>query len=139
MPEMTMKQFYDKLNRWMKEFPDEAAKVMDTAGMEVHKEIITKHLSGPRMEPGVGSKTRATLARKTGDLASSIAWRVKKAGGRIAGEVGNWKLPLPYAPLHEYGRGKMPERSFLRSSLNAKRKMIREMFLKAIKRSYINA
>lgn len=139
MPEMSMKQFYDKLNRWMKDFPNEAEKVMDSAGRDVHAEVITKHLSGPRMESGVGSKTKATLGVKTGDLRSSIAWRVKRAGGKITGEVGNWKNPLFYAPLHEYGRGKMPERSFLRSSLNAKRKQIREMFLKAIKRSYTNA
>lgn len=139
MPEMSMKEFYDKLNRWMKDFPNEAEKVMDSAGRDVHGEVITKHLSGPRMDEGVGSKTKATLGVRTGDLRSSIAWRVKRAGGKITGEVGNWKNPLFYAPLHEYGRGKMPERSFLRSSLNAKRKSIREMFLKAIKRSYTNA
>lgn len=139
MPEMTMKQFNDKVQRWAAKFPEDAVNAMNYAGREVHNEVITKHLSGPRMDEGVGSKTKATLGVKTGDLRSSIAWRVKRAGGRITGEVGNWKNPLFYAPLHEYGLGKMPERSFLRSSLNAKRKSIREMFLKAIKRSYTNA
>ena len=139
MPEMSMKEFYDKVSRWMKEFPKEAERVMGGAALSVYNEVVEKHLSGPRMDEGIGSKTRATLARRTGDLVSSIAFRVKRAGSRVSGEVGNWKNPLFYAPLHEYGRGKMPERSFLRSSLNAKRKSIREIFLNAIKRSYTNA
>jgi phage gpG-like protein len=154
MPEMSMKEFNEKIERWSKDFPEAAAKGLGSAAAEVHKEVIEKHLSGP-----AGART---LQPRTGGLKNSITFRVKRAGGRLTAEIGNWKNPLPYARIHEYGgmitpkKGNflvfkigerfiftkkvvIPERSYLRSSLRDKRKKIVEMLLSAIKRSYTNA
>lgn len=163
MPEMSMKQFHDKVQRWASQFPAMAFDAMDYAGREVHGEVVSKHLNGPKMARGAGSSTKGTLQPGKGsELKSSIAWRVKRAGGRVTGQVGNWKHPLVYAKIHEYGgiilpkkskflvfkigdktifakKVVIPERSFLRSSLKAKRQKIKDIFLKAIKRSYTNA
>lgn len=140
MPEMNMKQFNDKVNRWMKDFPEAVEKALGAGAAMVHGEAVEKHLSGPKMPRGVGSLTKATLQpSRRAELKNSISFRVLKKGSSLIGQVGNWKHPLPYAKLHEYGLGGMPKRPFLSSSLKAKKKQIVEFILKAMKRSYTDA
>jgi hypothetical protein len=139
MPEMDMKQFNEKVNRWMKDFPEEVEKALGAGAAMVHGEAIDKHLSGPRMGKGIGSNTNATLQPRTGNLKNSISFRVLKKGTQLTGQVGNWKNPLVYARVHEEGLGHAPKRPFLKSSLRAKKKQIVDFILKAMMRSYTNA
>lgn len=143
MPEYTMKQYKEKIDRWMKQYPKDAEIALATAGWKVHEEVITNHLSGPKMDVGEGSKTHGTLQPRSSFLKGSITVRVEKLGnGRLKGMVGNFLNPLKYAKIHEYGgmvgKVRMPERSYLRSSLAKKKKVILDTILKAIKRSYNN-
>jgi phage gpG-like protein len=162
MPELTMKQFSEKVNRWYKDFPRAAAEGLDRAAQSVYAEVIDKHLSGPKMGWGRGSKTNATLGIGSGDLMRSISTRLITSGSRINAQIGTFKYKLKYAAIHEYGGtiypknkkalrfnagGKfftvkkvtIPERSYLRSSLKAKRKDIIKLLTALIKRSYTNA
>ena len=139
MPEMDMKQFNDKVNRWMKDFPQEVEKALGAGAAMVHSEAIDKHLSGPKMRRGAGSLTKATLQPRTGNLKNSITFRVLKKGSQLTGQVGNWKNPLVYARVHEEGLGRAPKRPFLSSSLKSKQKQIVDFILKSMMRSYENA
>lgn len=139
MAEYTLKQYKDKLDKWAKDFPNDMERALKTAGEFVRGEAVEKHLSGPRMARGRGSKTSATLSRVSGDLANSLATRVVKSGDRLNAEVGTFKFRLKYASQHEYGDKTMPERSYLRSSLKAKKDKILEYLLKMMKKSYENA
>jgi len=163
MPEMNMKEFNEKVERWATQFPAAAVRAIGAAAMIVEKEVMDKHLSGPKMPRGVGSKTRGTLQPGSGsELLNSITSGVLKQGSKIIGRVSNDKHRLPYARIHEYGgiirpkkgkflkftigdrtifakQVKIPERSYMRSSLKAKRKTIISILTKAMKRSYTDA
>jgi len=175
MAEYTMKQYKAKIDRWIKDYPKEAEKTLKTAATIVEGEVLSKHLNGPKMPRGQGSSSRGTLQPGSGaTLKNSITTRVDNAGGRMRAMVGNFKRPLKYARIHEYGgtinhpggtkylvvgKGlavfvkksalrftgitkphqiRIPERSYLRSSLAAKKRTILRMILDAIKRSYNN-
>jgi phage gpG-like protein len=154
MAEMSMEEFKAKLDRWGQDFPLFAEKYLKRAAEEVRTEVVTKHLSGP-----TGPKS---LSKKSGDLGNSITTSVKRSGGRIRALIGNLKWPLKYARIHEYGgiikpknsgflkfkigdrwifakEVRIPERSFLRSSLKDKRRAIIDLLTKAIKESYRDA
>lgn len=135
----SMKDYQKKLKRWVKDYPQDVERAMGEASEVVRGEVITRHLNGPRMPKGVGSKTKGTLQPRTGKLKNSITTKVFKTAGSIKAYVGNLHMPLKYAARHEYGDAVMPERSFLRSSLSEKRKKIKEILLDAMKRSYDNA
>ena len=142
MAEYTMKQYKDKIDRWIKDYPKEAEKTLKTAAEIVYGEVQKSHLSGPKMGVGEGSETHGTLQPRSGNLRSSITTKVNREGNKMEAAVGTFKRTLPYARIHEYGgiigRRKMPERSYLRSSLKAKKRTILRMILDAIKRSYNN-
>lgn len=137
-----MKQYKEKIDRWIKDYPKEAEKTLKIAAETVYAEVVENHLSGPKMDVGEGSRTHGTLQPRSGDLKGSITTRVNRIGSKMQAMIGNFKRPLKYARVHEYGgmvgKRKMPERSYLRSSLAKKKKKILDMLLTAIKRSYNN-
>jgi phage gpG-like protein len=162
MPNYTMKQYKEKIDRWMKQYPKDAQIALHEAATKVMHEVQSKHLAGPKMAQGEGSKTKGTLQMGSGALLGSISVMVSRAGHRMNAHVGTFKRQLKYARIHEYGgiikpkepggllrfkignawiskkQVTIPERSYLRSSLKAKRKAVVETLLAAIKRSYNN-
>ena len=141
MATLNMKQFEKKLKKWSKNNP-KAVNLAMKAGTEiVRKEVISKHLSGPKMATGQGSSTTATLARRSGDMAGSVNTKVTVTPDKISGQIGS---PLKYYRIHEKGgtiKGKnggylkfkvggawvmvksvkIPKRSSLEPSLQAKK------------------
>lgn len=162
MAEYTMKQYKDKIDRWIKKYPNDAQIALNKAATIVMAEVQSKHLAGPKMAQGVGSKTKGTLQSRSGALLSSIAVKVERSGKKMRAYIGTFKRQLKYAAIHEYGgiikpkepggllrfkignawiltkQVKIPERSYLRSSLKAKRGAVVQTLLEAIKRSYNN-
>jgi HK97 gp10 family phage protein len=123
-----------KLERWAKVAPNEVKKVLGMGSEMVREEVQRHHLSGPRMPRGVGDPTNATLGT-TGEwrLRNSINYRVTALeNGKFSAVVGT---NIPYAKKHEFGLQGMPERPFMRPSLEKKRpavfKMIEEAFMKS--------
>lgn len=123
-----------RLQRWVKIAPQEVAKVLTKGGEKVRREVQAMHLSGPKMMRGIGHPTDATLAVQTGRLRGSIALRVltDPNAGKFYAQVGT---NVAYGRKHEFGLQGMPERPFLRPSLEKKRpevfKMIQEEFMKS--------
>lgn len=123
-----------KLERWVKVAPEEVAKVLRKGGEVVRTEVKAGHLSGPKMPRGVGDPMNATLAVRSGRLRGSIALRVMadKNSGKFSAMIGT---NVKYGRKHEFGLDGMPERPFLRPSLEKKRPevfdMIREAFIKS--------
>ncbi len=79
------------------------------------------------------------LNKRSGTLFRNINWRTKRRGADVVGEIGT---PIIYGPVHEFGltiprRGggttKMPERSFLRSSVAELQADIVRMFGREIR------
>lgn len=131
MKPMSAEEFRAKMERWVRVMPREVERGMLRAANIARTEAVTAHLSGPKMPVGVGSPTRATLARRSGDLAGSIFAEARRDGGRITGVVGS--RGVVYAAIHEFGgviraaNGAaivMPERSYLRSSIASKAREI---------------
>lgn len=156
MATYTVDQFRKKLERFARTQPRIVHNAVKSAAEMVRTEAVTKHLSGPKMARGVGSKTNATLQPDTGGLRSSVHTRVYRSGGRIRGTVGTNKK---YAKIHEYGgtiRPKtakylkfkaggrfysaqevtIPERSYLRSSLDKKRRAVLNLMLRKLIEGY---
>lgn len=122
-----------RLERWVKVAPEEVKKVLTLGARKVQTEAKTRHLSGPKMPRGLGDPDNATLAVRTGRLRSSIAIRVMALqSGKFSAQVGT---NVKYGRKHEMGLEGLPERPFLRPSLEKKRpeifKMIEEAFLKS--------
>jgi HK97 gp10 family phage protein len=122
-----------KLERWAKVAPNEVKKVLTVGAMMVQEEAQRRHLSGPKMARGVGDYNNATLAVRTGRLRGSIAYRVTALeNGKFSAMVGT---NVPYGRKHEFGLEGLPERPFMRPSLEKKRpavfKMIEEAFMKS--------
>ena len=135
MATYTAAEYKRKLDRWLRTLGSDVEEAMQKAAEVVRREVLMGHLSGPRMAKGRGSKTRATLARVTGDLAGSIRAYTDRTGSRIRGFVGTGVV---YAAVHEFGyppRG-IPERSYLRSSLKTKQKDVLRVLLKGVMDSY---
>ncbi len=141
MGRYTPKQYERKLKRWLRTMDPAVKEALRRGGEIVRREALLKHLSGPKMPKGVGSETSATLARPSGHLAGSIRAYVQKHGGKLHGLVSGGGSGIKYAAVHEYGykRRGIPERSFLRSSLNAKRKQIMRVLLDGMMDSYRRA
>lgn len=125
-------QMRARLLRWAADAPKEVKLVLSQGAELVRREAQEKHLSGPKMPRGVGDPNNATLAVQTGTLRRSISQRIKVALGDVQAEVGTG---VNYGRKHELGLGNMPERPFLRPSLERKHsevfKLIREAFFKS--------
>ncbi len=146
----TPEEFQKKLKRFARKHPDILEVALKRGTEIVRTEAVRNHLSGPKMPRGKGSKTVATLARRSGDLAK-IQTRVKATKRKqIAQIFSNMK----YARIHEkggtiqhtnlFGKGisaiiKMPARPYLSPSLAKKRKDIVDIILKAMIRGYKKA
>jgi len=124
-----------RLERWVRVAPEEVAKVLRKGGEIVRSEVKANHLSGPKMPRGVGDPYRATLAVRTGRLRGSIALRVMadKNSGKFSAQVGT---NVSYARKHEFGLEGLPERPFLRPSLEKKRPEVFDMIREAFVKSY---
>jgi HK97 gp10 family phage protein len=133
-----------KLERWARVAPNEVKKVLTVGAEMVRKEAQT-HFRVPKMERGVGDPTNAWLGtaaanqgkgikkKKWWTLRDSINFRVTALeNGKFSAVVGT---NIPYAKKHEFGLEGMPERPFMRPSLEKKRpevfKMIEEAFMKS--------
>lgn len=129
-----------KLERWAKVAPEEVKKTLKRGAEMVRSEAKQFHLSGPKMPRGVGDATHATLAVRTGRLRSSIALRVMSLqNGKFSAQVGTnvrSKDGRPYGKIHEFGLQGMPERPFLRPSLEKKRPEVFELIAKEFMKSY---
>ena len=134
---MTMEQLQAKIQRWMRIAPQELKEALMKGAKLATKEAQSAHLSGPKMPRGVGDPTRATLAVKTGRLRRSITERVTVTKDRVTAQVGT---NVKYGRMHEYGleaQGrKMPERPFLRPSVEEKKPRIMELILDAMMEAY---
>ena len=130
---MSMEQLQGKIQRWMRIAPEQLKKALLKGARVVTKEVQSKHLSGPKMPRGMGDLTRATLAVQTGRLRRSITERVQVSRDRVTAQVGT---NVPYGRKHEKGLEKMPERPFLRPSLEAKKSRVMEMILDGFMEAY---
>ena len=123
-----------KLERWAKVAPEEVKKTLRRGAEMVRSEAKQFHLSGPKMPRGVGDPTNATLAVRTGRLRSSIALRVTAmANGQFSAQVGT---NVGYGRKHEMGLEGLPERPFLRPSLEKKRPAVFDLIAKEFMKSY---
>lgn len=76
--------------------------------------------------------TGQVLNVRTGRLRRSIHHEIDARGSSVVATVGT---NVEYAKFHEYGLGRMPERSFLRSSLREMRDQIRHDLKAAVRGS----
>ena len=130
---LTMEQLQGKIQRWMRIAPEKLKKALLKGAKIATKEAQSKHLSGPKMPRGIGHPTRATLAVQTGRLRRSINERVTVSKDRVTAQVGT---NVKYGRAHEEGLGKMPERPFLRPSIEEKKPRVMELILDAMMGAY---
>jgi len=131
-----IKEFQQKVERWCRVAPEEVKKALKLGGEKVRAEVQFRHLSGPRMPRGIGDPVNATLGTGSGDwrLKNSIALRVMALeSGKFSAQIGT---NVPYARKHEYGLEGMPERPFLRPSIEKKRPEVFDTIAKAFMESY---
>lgn len=128
-----LKEFEQKLMRWSVLMPKETEKALRLGGELVRREVQEEHLSGPPMTRGVGDYLNATLAAQTGTLRRSIALRIRVASGDISAEIGT---TVPYGKKHELGLDRMPERPFLRPSIEKKRSEMVRLIEKHVMSAY---
>lgn len=136
-----MEEFQQKLGRWWTLYPREAKQALTKAALLVSNEVQGRHLTGPKMPRGVGGTTDATLATQSGRLRRSIWHSVEQLGpSTVSARVGT---NVRYARIHEYGgtiqnawgrniRVTMPERPFLRPSLEKMRPRALEIIQQAM-------
>lgn len=124
-----------KLERWAKVAPNEVKKVLTIGAMMVQEEVQRKHFRLPKMPRGIGDPTNAWLGTKGAwRLRNSIAYRVSALeNGKFTAMVGT---TVPYGRKHELGLEGMPERPFLRPSLEKKRPAVFKMIEEAMMKSY---
>jgi len=131
-----VEELKNRLMRWAQVAPKELEMVLRRAAELVITEVKTHHLSGPRMPRGMGYGSYAwqncTLGVVSGTLRRSINKKVTVTPGKVSAMVGT---NVKYGRRHEFGEEGMPERPFLRPSLDKKHdevfKYIREGFLKS--------
>ena len=134
MAKLTLGQLQKKIERWMRTAPTQLEKYLRKGAMLATREIKERHLTGPRMAPGVGHLWQATLAvGKTGNLRRSITERVSVTRTSAVARVGS---NVFYGRIHEYGLGPMPERPFVRPSVENKRPKIMDLLLKGMMEGY---
>ena len=145
----TPEEFQKKIKRFAKKQPELLKRALAKSAEMVTSEALTKHLSGPKMARGVGSKTNATLQpSRAADLRTSVNWKVKVNSSRQIAQVSS---NMKYSRIHElggtinhnnlFGKGikatiKMPARPYLSSSLKAKRREIVDNILEAMIEGY---
>ena len=126
---MTMEMYEQKVKRWMKTAPKELKKAITMGATEIIGHTQKKRLSGPDTKSGgyYGSGLRAP----TGTLRRSITKTVDISSDRVLAQIGT---NIKYAAIHEYGgmtgrnrSVKMPERPYLRPSVEEKRPRVLEL------------
>ena len=137
MAKMNMEQLKKKMEKWRRTAPGHLKKFLGRGAKLVTKEVQSKHLSGPKMQRGVGDPLRATLAVGTGPyggrLRRSISEKVTVSKDSVRAQVGT---NVFYGRLHEEGIGKMPERPFLRPSVMEKKPKVIELILQGMMGGY---
>ena len=135
---MTMAQYQQKVDKWVRDVPDAVKDALEAGGNIVIGEAQTAHLSGPKMAKGVGSLTHATLQPRSGDLKTRLHKRVRATPGDVSLRVGS---NMEYAAAHEYGYppGGIPKRPFLRPSVDKKLSKILDLIGKRIVKAYREA
>jgi len=132
MAKYTLQEWQNKLERFAAKNEKIVKKHLGRGLQVVRKEVVVEHLSGPKMPSGVGDTTNATLARQTGDLATSINTKTSVRRNKIRGSI---VTNVPYAKKHELGQG-VPKRPFMAPSVEAKREEVTQMILDGIMREY---
>jgi len=130
-----------KLERWAKVAPEQVKLTLRKGARLVENEAKFVHLRGPKMPRGIGDPVNATLERRSGRLYGSIATRVMAlSNGKFSAQVGtNVRSPKTgraYGRDHELGLNGMPERPFLRPSLEKKRPEVFDLIAKEFMKSY---
>jgi len=141
---MTPEQYERKLKNWIKTGPKAVKPALTRAAVEVIAFAQKKYLGAPKKMPrGVsGGFFGSYLAAPTGTLRRSLTKKVKVGGNGVSAKIGT---NIKYAAIHEYGgttgRNRsvtMPERPFLRPSIQKNRPRILELvsdaFIGAYKR-----
>lgn len=136
MAKLTMDQFQAKVDSWPERGRSAVLEGMKKVGREVLSYAQQNKLN---MDGGVGVPRAAgvnyvgqVLHMRSGNLARSLslASAIKSdiKGNDVVVEVGTnlTNRGYPYPRAHEYGLGKMPERSWLRSSVKAKRQRLQD-------------
>jgi phage gpG-like protein len=135
-----------KLERWAKVAPNEVKKALTIGAMMVQKEA-QGHFRLPKMPSGQGGGFHGswlgTAAANQGKGIKKLKWWTLRdsinirvmamANGQFSATVGT---KIPYARKHEYGLEGMPERPFLRPSLEKKRPAVFKSIEEAFMRSY---
>lgn len=134
----TMEQFKRKIERWQRDQPEAVEKGMRKGLERMVGTAKLKHLSGPKMPRGVGSKTHGTLQPRSGDLRAAMGKKIKRTGTGVHGYLVN---SMVYAAVHEYGYPpmRMPQRSFARPSINDEMEHLKDDITKAVIASYEHA
>lgn len=135
MAKLTFKQFQQKVNRWAKENPKAVEEALAAGALMVSGEAVEKHLSGPTSAGGGFFGESLSVGKRKGlggTLRRSISERIK-GGKNPSATVGT---NVVYAPIHEYGLGRMPQRPFLRPSLEKRRKDVMELILRKIMEAF---
>lgn len=136
-----IKELQAKLERWARVAPEEVKNALRNGAEMVRAEAQFNHLNGPKMPRGItGGFANSTLGKVSGNLYSRMSIRVMaNQQGKFSAEVGTnvrGKFGEPYPRYHEYGLHGMPERPFLRPSLEKKRPEVFDSIAKAFMASY---
>lgn len=139
MSRMTMAVWQRRIRRLSKRMPDvvEGAYIRAAAAVVGHAQ--KRHLRGPKMPRGVsGGFSGSTLSAPTRRLRGSLSQKVKVTADRVVARVGTnvTNRGYSYPRAHEFGLGKMPERPFLRPSVEAKRENTAEEIRDAVMTAY---
>ena len=125
MSRMSMAVWNRRIRRMATTMPDVVRNAYTRAAIIVIGHAQKHHLSGPKMPRGVsGGFSGSTLAVQSTELRNRLAHKLGTTTlGRVIIRVGTNVTSggYSYPRAHEYGLGKMPERPFLRPSVDAKR------------------
>jgi hypothetical protein len=128
---MTLEEHQRSIEEFKRRLPDAQEKALRKAAILMVATSRRKHLSGPRMPRGVsGGFDGSTLASKTG-MIMRIHYLLKRTGSEVTGQVGMnlTNRGYNYPAAHEYGKGRMPERPWLRPAVAAHQKELYELIV----------
>lgn len=122
--EMKAEEWQEFIEKAPEEMVKKIEEVLNVSAREVVSDAKSKHLSGPKMPRGVGDLWNATLQPHTGDLRNAtMAERVRMDKGGLRARVYN---NMEYAPKHEFGTARIPQRPFLWPEVARKRDEVKK-------------
>jgi len=131
---MSMEMYQQKVNRWMKTAPKGLKTALTKGAVEIVGHTQKSRLSGPKMPRGTsGGFSGSTLQPHTNRLRGSVTKNIDVSSDRVLARI-IAGTNLSYAAIHEYGGTtgrnhsvKMPERPYLRPSVEEKRSRVLDL------------